>query len=454
MASTEEKTKAVDKEKVIHADPTKDFFVNMITRDIALLDCIFDLLDNAIDGARRSISSSAAKPFENFSISLFFDRKGFTIADNCGGITLDDAINHAFHFGRRARGPGDVKGGIGLYGIGMKRAIFKIGGFADVTSHASDASFKVSVDVDRWIADDKDWDFTWEDVERRTSRGTTIAISKLNKGIGDSFEDSLFRNELIKAISRDYAFFINKGLIIKVGETQVPSYEYGLKQNASIEPGVQVYIDDGVHIRIVAGLLEDLSDDIPDEVRPEKVERFGWYVVCNDRVVLAGDKSEKTVWGNDNFVIWHPQYTGFAGFVFFQCDDQNKLPWTTTKRDLDDSSPLYRRTLANMKTMTTVFTKYSNQRKAELETAKQLESGANRVNVYGLAPEKQDEPPKPLRLPSLTAKVSGPPMITISYKRQKSEIDEIKKHSGNPLMSARDVGHLTFDYYREVELGK
>ncbi|MGR3834896.1 hypothetical protein [Ralstonia pseudosolanacearum] len=34
--------------KVIHADPTKDFFVKMITRDIELRDCLFDLLDNSM----------------------------------------------------------------------------------------------------------------------------------------------------------------------------------------------------------------------------------------------------------------------------------------------------------------------------------------------------------------------------------------------------------------------
>ena len=35
------------------ASPTKEFFVNMITRDISLQDCILDLLDNSVDGARR-----------------------------------------------------------------------------------------------------------------------------------------------------------------------------------------------------------------------------------------------------------------------------------------------------------------------------------------------------------------------------------------------------------------
>lgn len=39
-----------DKSKA-SANPTKAFFVRMITRDITLEDCIFDLIDNSIDGA-------------------------------------------------------------------------------------------------------------------------------------------------------------------------------------------------------------------------------------------------------------------------------------------------------------------------------------------------------------------------------------------------------------------
>ena len=36
-----------------HATPTKDFFVRMITKDISLEDCILDLIDNCLDGARK-----------------------------------------------------------------------------------------------------------------------------------------------------------------------------------------------------------------------------------------------------------------------------------------------------------------------------------------------------------------------------------------------------------------
>lgn len=41
---------------VIEGNPTKKFFIEMITRDISIEDAIIDLLDNSIDGATQIVS--------------------------------------------------------------------------------------------------------------------------------------------------------------------------------------------------------------------------------------------------------------------------------------------------------------------------------------------------------------------------------------------------------------
>lgn len=227
-------------ERRIHADPTKDFFVNMITRDISLRDCIFDLLDNSIDGARRL--AGEANDFSGYEIRLNFDSNRFEMSDNCGGIRLTDAIDYAFHFGRKPDSPSDVKGGIGLYGIGMKRAIFKIGRECEVFSEADDATFKVQVDVDTWKSSG-DWDFFYEDADSIGSKGTRILIESLNDGVSQMLGDPGFRNELMKDIARDYAFYVQKGLRIVVGEDVVPSYRFQLRASESLSPSVEEYLD-------------------------------------------------------------------------------------------------------------------------------------------------------------------------------------------------------------------
>lgn len=438
---------AAEVPKVIHADPTKDFFVKMITRDIELRDCIFDLLDNAIDGARRKPSGDAERPLLGYKVNIEFDANHFKIWDNCGGIRLSDAIDYAFHFGRKPGSSADVAGGIGLYGIGMKRAIFKIGTLAEVISETENECFKVTVDVPAWEKK-TDWDFNYEDSVGTGTAGTTINVSVLNSGVDASFSDPVFFNEFVRLIARDYAFFIAKGFNIRVGSQDVPSYSYQLRTNENIEPASISYIDAGVSVRIVAGLIDDLPDDIPEELKLQDVERYGWYVVCNDRVVLPGNKNERTIWADDGFNVWHPQYNGFAGFVFFQADDQGTLPWTTTKREVDSSSPLYRRTLKKLKEVTEPFIAYTNRRKFDLVLAKQAEKPQNQVNVSMPMQERQ------MKLPSLSSVQVIDPLVTVAYKRRKAELDEIREHLSNRFLSNSEVGRITFEYYRDVELGK
>jgi hypothetical protein len=433
--------------KVIHTDPTKDFFVKMITRDIDLRDCIFDLLDNAIDGARRFAVPGDEKPFRGRFAHITLDRTDFQIEDNCGGIRLSDAIDYAFHFGRRADSPNDVSGGIGLYGIGMKRAIFKIGRRAEVISEADDACFRVDVNVPEWEKK-ADWDFAYEESLRSGTNGTKIKVSSLNAGVDSSFADPVFVNQLIRRIARDYAFLIAKGFEIKVGTQIVPMYSYGLRANEQLQPASVTYRDEGVTVRIVAGLIDELPDDIPDDLTPDKVERYGWSVICNDRVVLAFDKTDRTIWGHDNFRVWHPQYNGFAGFAFFEANDQRALPWTTTKREVDTSSPLYRRALSKLKEITEEFIAYTNRRKEDIPAAKEAEKQVERVDVYSAREERA------LTLPAKSSVTAGPPQVNITYKRNLSEIDEIRKHLNDRALSYREVGIMTFDYYMEVELGK
>ena len=43
----------MSKDNIIEGNPTKTFFIQMITRDITINDAIIDLLDNSVDGASK-----------------------------------------------------------------------------------------------------------------------------------------------------------------------------------------------------------------------------------------------------------------------------------------------------------------------------------------------------------------------------------------------------------------
>src|SRR5688500_3668981 len=81
----------------------KEFFVNVITKDILLEDCILDLIDNSIDAATQIARNGEAGRHPNltgYNVAISINPDRFLIRDNCGGISIEDARYHAFHFGR------------------------------------------------------------------------------------------------------------------------------------------------------------------------------------------------------------------------------------------------------------------------------------------------------------------------------------------------------------------
>ena len=105
------------------AGPTKAFFVEMLVKDVALDSAILDLLDNCIDGAKRLRGEGS---YEGLEVQIDIRADKFLIEDNCGGIDLDTAKNYAFMFGTDPAVERPDKA-LGVFGVGMKRAIFKIG---------------------------------------------------------------------------------------------------------------------------------------------------------------------------------------------------------------------------------------------------------------------------------------------------------------------------------------
>jgi DNA topoisomerase VI subunit B len=106
----------------VNAKPSKEFFVNMISRDIDINYAIMELIDNCMDGAQR-------KPEADVRIELSTSKTEFKIIDNCGGMSRVVAREYAFRFGRPSSTNIEPRNEYetGVFGIGMKRALFKMG---------------------------------------------------------------------------------------------------------------------------------------------------------------------------------------------------------------------------------------------------------------------------------------------------------------------------------------
>src|SRR5271170_1568236 len=167
---------------LIDATPTKEFFISMLVRDIDLVDAIADLFDNCVDGARR------LKPngnYEGLWVRIKASPFEFMIGDNCGGIPVVVARSYAFRFGR-PEGALQTKHGIGQFGIGMKRALFKLGKKFTVESTSKGSSFTVKVDVEKWKEETNVWNFKFDELDEEESNdledcGTNIRVTELNE---------------------------------------------------------------------------------------------------------------------------------------------------------------------------------------------------------------------------------------------------------------------------------
>jgi hypothetical protein len=170
----------------VEAKPVKSFFVDMLTRDIDLTDAILDLLDNCVDGVLRSLNPKSAKakspsPYSGKYAKIKFNATSFEIEDNCGGIPWDKC-DYAFRMGRPKGIKEEGYKTVGTYGIGMKRAIFKLGRQCLITTQNGNHRYKIDIS-NAWIDDEDSWQLPAKGL--RTSRkedGTTIVVNELHAG--------------------------------------------------------------------------------------------------------------------------------------------------------------------------------------------------------------------------------------------------------------------------------
>ncbi len=137
----------------VDARPEKRFFVEMLTRDIEFAPAVIDLVDNSVDGAKRvrptpggNGTAQAPERFVGLHVDLVVAPDRFEISDNCGGFSRQVATDYAFRFGR-AVGQPTTEGEVGQFGVGMKRALFKLGSAFTVESQHDGERWEVTVDV-------------------------------------------------------------------------------------------------------------------------------------------------------------------------------------------------------------------------------------------------------------------------------------------------------------------
>jgi hypothetical protein len=437
-----------------NASPTKRFFVANLTRDLSLEDAILDLIDNSIDGLIRTrqldvsprmlrLSRPSAKdPDPPLAIEIALSPDGFSIRDKCGGIGLARAENYAFRIGNADPAH---SGSLGFYGIGMKRALFKLGRAFEIESVTVQDGFRMHVDLAQWEADDENWTFPMEPTAPATSpeeAGTMIHIQHLNAEILARLKDVTLQQRLATAIGTTYALFLDRYLSITLNGIKVAARPLQLGTTAELTPALKKYTDDGVEVELLAGLAARVEGEW-------SADNAGWYVLCNGRVIVAGDRTELTGWGI-NGPTFVSKYRGFIGVAFFFSDEASKLPWTTTKRGLNMESAVYQAARVEMSAIARpVLTFLNNMYPGEAKEAlveRRMTGELVQTDVAALI----DRESAPFHLPPRRRRKKS--TVSVQFEAESPDVDRIRKRLGkSSSWAAGSVGRYTFEYFLEME---
>ncbi len=434
------------------ASPEKRLFISLLTRDISMVAAFLDLVDNSINAAVAPMSSEleTAKNYQKVlvnddvqptvDIRLKLTTEEIQINDTAPGISATTAAEHVFKFGR-ASGEPHENDRLSVYGIGLKRAMFKLGNKIRIISDHIEGGFELQLNVREWASDVcQPWGLEISPRAPVDARrcGTSITIGELYDDTVRRLDDGVFEGQLIGAISRTYAFYLAKFVKILVNDKQVEGINIQLGSNYTSE----VLTIGDVTCSITAGIAVPEGGSFRDR-------SSGWFVFCNGRAVISADKTPLTGWSGSGLPIFQPKHRPFLGTVFFVARNAEELPWTTTKAGINEDSLLWQETKRQMISVGRGVVSYLDRRYTDEGTevaSKDLrEVAGNKISALAAAASKKKKFEPPKRKP--------PKNIRIQYDAAVGDVERIKEYLQKPGMGGAEVGRYTFRYFLRNEVG-
>lgn len=435
------------KEDKIEAIPTKRLFIDILTRDISVRACILDLIDNSVDAYIRNELSVRRE------IRLNISKDEFEIFDNCGGIEYNFLKTTVFRFGA------DIierdKPTLGIYGIGLKRAILKIGKTILMETDDGNKYCRIHLDVDEW-SETEEWRIPFVYGDSRLSSDekpyTKIVINNLYESIKNKFDLDSFVNDIKDSIHITYTFFIENNIDFYVNDdVKIEQYPVKIRSVDKYAPTRFKDSFEGVNFEIICFID-------PSEGRSAReLGKRGWNVFCNKRLILAEDTTTTTGWSGSKEELpkYHPIYNDFRGIVFIQSEDPSKLPLNTSKTGLDIETSIYdyirNKMIRTARPLIDFLSDKYNEDKTTLDEIdnkiqkKETKTGEEVKGKYLRLDEvavgsvfKAPEKPKPKIRMSL-----------IKYKKPEKLIKKVKKYLD--VRTNEEVGEETFDYFVDLE---
>ena len=334
---------------VINTGIQKGYLENSLTQDISSLEAIYDLIDNSIDAARRDIFKNKTaildeygmpSDYTGFQIDITVNDKEIKIKDNCSGFSAQDLASRAFFIGS----PSSHDYGIGQYGIGLKRALLKMGDeYHFLTDNGTEKITATLTNND--LTSDQTITPKIQPTDGETK--SYFAITKLKDAILPDITAELWYENAYRGIQQRYTIYLEKGLIINIQyqnklKEKVEHRFVAIREDGNFKPlKFGYYVEDGVYIAIDAGIHSDYrfkgEKDYDLSINRKLTDDFGIYIICNDRVIVSSSTEKKYGWATK----WHSEYNGFVCIVRFISSDPTLLPINTAKTEITTDAHLF-----------------------------------------------------------------------------------------------------------------
>ena len=259
--------------------------------------------------------------------------------------------------------------------------------------------------------------------------------------------EELPEKEVIEHIQRRVGLDIAYGIAIVVNDKTLVGNNIVLIDNEEINPIKEEYQDGEINVKILSGIA-------PREGKTYPPEKAGWYIYCNGRLVVAADKTSLTTWkdmeNKSSGIVFHNNYAGFRGIVYFSSKHPEKLPWNTTKTGLDETSLVYLRAREKMLEIFKIVKNILDDVRKNTEVEDDgIEETIAQMHGTEMTIENVNKVKENRVVSIKNVSVITVPNVTINYKKPKEEAEELKKVLG--VKSYREVGEKTFEYYKDAE---
>lgn len=334
----------------INSGVSPDFIEKTLTQDITTLEALYDLVDNAIDAARNHIfqnnferdESGLPANYQGYKVYIRVDKNSVRILDNCLGIDEKTLTNTTLYTAANS----NHAYGIGYYGLGLKRALLKMGSRFSLAVDNGQSIFKCHFNSEN-IGGNKDKKIYADVYPSRGRLKSLFSVSDLKDEIKNDLHNSSWFDNAVHGFSLRYSIYIEKGFEITIHNTTTNSFKRikgivpTLRDNALLLPQREIITINDVEIVIEAGIHKEYTFPREKNYSLSKnkklTDQFGIYFVCNDRIIVAASTAKEHGWS----AKWHSEYNGFVCWVRFVSKKPNNLPWNTSKTALRVDSSLF-----------------------------------------------------------------------------------------------------------------